>query len=272
MSDVQRPAWAPESIDPTRPSVARVYDYWLGGAHNFEADRVAANAALTVMPMLRQVSAANRGFLRRAVRFLLDAGVRQFLDLGSGIPTVGNVHEIVRQVDPNARVVYVDIDPVAVAHSRAILDGDQRVRVLQADVRKPETVLTAPEVRDHLDFDQPIGLLSVALLHFVSDSDQPRAILAHYRDHLPPGSYLAVSHAGFEPGDRPGFDWSRTNYDSNVTPMNFRSRAEVTAFFDGFELVEPGVERLPLWRPESEYDLDDDADRFPGFGAMGRKP
>ncbi|MCS7477929.1 SAM-dependent methyltransferase [Umezawaea endophytica] len=272
MSDVRRPAWAPESIDPTRPSVARVYDYWLGGAHNFEADRVAADAALAVMPMLRQVSAANRGFLRKAVRYLLGVGVRQFLDLGSGIPTVGNVHEIVRQVDPTARVVYVDIDPVAVAHSRAILDGDQRVRVLLADVREPAEVLAAPEVRDHLDFTEPIGLLSVALLHFVADSDQPGAILAHYRDHLPSGSYLAVSHAGFDPEDRPGFDWSRTNYDSNVTPMNFRSRAEVTALFDGFDLVEPGVQRLPLWRPDSVDDLEDDADRFPGFGAVGRKP
>lgn len=272
MSDVQRPAWAPESIDPTRPSVARVYDYWLGGAHNFKADRVAADAALAAMPMLRQVSAANRAFLRRSVRHLLGLGVRQFLDLGSGIPTVGNVHEIVQQVDPDARVVYVDIDPVAVAHSRAILSGKQRVRVLQADVRKPADVLDAAEVRDHLDFDQPIGLLAVALLHFVSDSDQPGAILAHYRDRLPSGSYLAVSHAGFEPDDRPGFDWNRTNYDSNVTTMNFRSRAQITALFDGFELVEPGVARLPLWRPESVYDLDDDADRFPGFGAMGRKP
>jgi S-adenosyl methyltransferase len=272
VSDVQRPAWAPESIDPTRPSVARVYDYWLGGAHNFEADRVAADAALTAMPMLREVIETNRSFLRRAVHYLLGVGVRQFLDLGSGIPTVGNVHEIVRKVDPNARVVYVDIDPVAVAHSRAILKGDQRVRVLRADVRKPDDVLNAPEVREHLDFDQPIGLLSVALLHFVSDSDQPRAILAHYRDRLPSGSYLAVSHAGFDPEDRPGFDWSSTNYDRSVTPMNFRSRAQVSAFFEGFELVEPGVERLPLWRPESVYDLPDDAAQFPGFGAVGRKP
>jgi hypothetical protein len=272
VSDLERPAWAPESIDPTRPSVARVYDYWLGGAHNFEADRVAANAALAEMPMLRQVSAANRGFLRRSVRHLLDLGVRQFIDLGSGIPTVGNVHEIVRQVDPNARVVYVDIDPVAVAHSRAILEGQQQVRVLRADVRKPEDVLDSDEVRDHLNFDQPIGLLAIAVLHFVSESDQPQAILGNYRDNLPSGSYLAVSHAGFEPDDRPGFDWSRTNYDSNVTTMNFRSRAQITGLFDGFDLVEPGVARLPLWRPESPDDVEDDAARFPGFGAVGRKP
>jgi hypothetical protein len=269
---VERPNWAPGDIDLERPSVARVYDYWLGGAHNFAADRAVAQRILEDVPFLRGVIVNHRSFLRRAVKYLVSAGVRQFLDLGSGIPTVGNVHEIAQGADPTAKIVYVDIDPVAVAHSRSMLADNDRVNVLQTDVRDVDTVLKSPEVSELLDFDEPVAVLMVALLHFVPDSEHPNEMVAAYRDALHPGSYLAMSHAGYEPGDWDG-NWNdaQNQYDSNVAQMTYRTKAEVSAFFDGFELVEPGVARLPLWHPDSPDDIGDNAGRFPGFGAVGRK-
>ncbi|GAA3880696.1 SAM-dependent methyltransferase [Saccharothrix violaceirubra] len=272
MDGVERPAWAPGDIDLGRPSIARVYDYWLGGAHNFAVDRMVADKVLADVPVLKSVILNHRAFLRRAVRFLLDQGIRQFLDLGSGIPTVGNVHEIAQAVDPGARVVYVDIDPVAVAHSRAILTGNPLVNVLQTDVRDAATVLKSPEVLDLLDFDRPIGLLMVALLHFVSDEEDPRGIVASYRDALPDGSYLALSHAGYEPGEwNPAWNEARNTYNRGVSEMTYRPRQEVEALMTGLDLVEPGVARLPLWRPDSPDDVDEGAHRFMSFGVVGRK-
>jgi hypothetical protein len=269
---VERPNWAPGDIDLERPSVARVYDYWLGGAHNFAADRAVGQQALDFMPELRDVILNHRAFLRRAVRTLLGMGVRQFLDLGSGIPTVGNVHEIAQAAEPTAKIVYVDVDPVAVAHSRSLLNGNERVNVLQADVRDPAAVLASPEVGDLLDFDEPIAVLMIALLHFVSDEEDPRGIIAGYRDRLAPGSFLVVSHAGWEVEEETGaYRAVRTMYDKNVTPMTYRNKAEITHLFEGFELVEPGVVRLPAWHPESPDDLDSSGAPLPAFGAVGRK-
>ncbi|MBB5954560.1 hypothetical protein FHS29_001130 [Saccharothrix tamanrassetensis] len=273
MDSVERPTWAPGDIDLGRPSIARVYDYWLGGAHNFAVDRAVGDRVLADVPVLKSVILNHRAFLRRAVRHLLSQGIRQFLDLGSGIPTVGNVHEIAQAVDPTAKVVYVDIDPVAVAHSRAILTGNELVGVLQTDVRDARGVIKSPEVRNLLDFDRPIGVLMVALLHFVPDSDDPHGIVAAYRDALPSGSHLAVSHAGYEDGEwDPAWDDAKSVYNRGVSEITYRRKQEVQALFTGFELVEPGVERLPLWRPESPDDLDEHSARFLGFGAMGRKP
>jgi len=269
---VERPNWAPGDIDLERPSVARVYDYWLGGAHNFAVDRAAAQKTLEHLPELRNIVLNHRAFLRRAVRYLLGQGVRQFLDLGSGIPTVGNVHEIAQGTDPAARIVYVDVDPVAVAHSRALLSGNDRVSVLQADVRDAKNVLTSAEVGEQLDFDEPIGVLMIALLHFVSDEDDPVGIIGGYRDRLAPGSFLAVSHAGYEADEETGaYRAARANYDRSVTRMTYRNKAEFTRLFEGFELVEPGVARLPAWHPESPDDLEASGATFPGFGAVGRK-
>ncbi|MET1075998.1 MAG: SAM-dependent methyltransferase [Umezawaea sp.] len=267
-----RPDWAPHEIDLERPSIARVYDYWLDGAHNFAADRQLADQAVGIMPSLKTAIMGNRAFLRRAVKYLASVGVRQFLDLGSGIPTVGNVHEVAQQADPESRVVYVDIDPVAVAHSRSLLSADPRVTVLQSDIRDPETILASPEVRDLLDLDQPVAVLMVALLHFMPDSEDPLGIIAGYRDRLAPGSYLALSHLGVEPGEEPeGWLRYRDLYAASVTPLVSRGKVAVTALFDGFDLVEPGVARMPLWRPESLDDLDDDCAVFPGFAGVGRK-
>ena len=269
---VERPNWAPGDIDLERPSVARVWDYLLGGAHNFAADREVAQKSLEMMPEVRTGALQHRAFLRRAVRYLLGRGVRQFLDLGSGIPTVGNVHEIAQAVQPAAKVVYVDLDPVAVAHSRSLLDGNERVNVLQADVRHPASVLASPEVNDLLDFDEPIAVLMIAVLHFVSDEEDPQGILAGYRDRLVPGSYLALSHAGFEADEETHeIRAARRVYERSVTRTTLRNSAEFTKLFEGFELVEPGVVRLPAWRPEGPDD-EGIADRaFPGFGAVGRK-
>jgi len=272
VDSVERPTWAPGDIDLSRPSIARVYDYWLGGAHNFAVDRAVADKTLADAPVIKEVVLNHRAFLRRAVRYLLDQGVRQFLDLGSGIPTVGNVHEIAQATDPAARVVYVDVDPVAVAHSRAILTGNDLVTVLQRDVRNAESVLGAPEVRGLLDFDRPIGVLMVALLHFVPDDEDPQGIVAAYRDAIPAGSHLAVSHVGYEEGDwDPAWDRATGTYNRGVTQLVWRRGHEVEALFKGFDLVEPGVTRLPLWHPESPDDVGEDAARFVSFGAVGRK-
>ncbi|MDX3657483.1 SAM-dependent methyltransferase [Streptomyces sp. ID05-26A] len=270
---MERPNWAPGDIDLERPSVARVYDYWLGGAHNFAADRATAQKMLETMPELRNVVLNHRAFLRRAVRHLLSRGVRQFLDLGSGIPTVGNVHEIAQAADPEARIVYVDLDPVAVAHSRSLLGGNSRVGVLQADVRDAVGVLASPEVTKHLDLDEPVGVLMIALLHFVSDEDDPWGIIGRYRDRMAPGSFLAISQAGYDEGDveSTASVEARRIYDRQVTQSTFRNRAEFTRLFDGFTLVEPGVVRVPAWHPEAPADVEESGKRFPGFAALGRK-
>ncbi|KAA2260125.1 hypothetical protein F0L68_20585 [Solihabitans fulvus] len=270
---MERPNWAPGDIDVERASVARVYDYWLGGAHNFAADRAAARQALEAMPELKSVILTNRAFLRRAVRYLASVGIRQFLDLGSGIPTVGNVHEVAGQVDPTTRVVYVDIDPVAVAHGRAILAEDPNVTMVRADVRDTASVLESAEIRKLFDPTEPVAVLMIALLHFMPDETDPYGMVATYRDSMPSGSYLAVSHAGFESGEEP-FGWRRARdlYERQVTPMTNRTGAEFARFFEGFDLVEPGQVRIPLWRPDSPDDVEETAARYPGFGAVGRKP
>ncbi|CCH35461.1 SAM-dependent methyltransferase [Actinosynnema sp. NPDC047251] len=273
MDSVDRPTWAPGDIDLSRPSIARVYDYWLGGAHNFAVDRAVGDKVLADVPMLKTIILNHRSFLRRAVRHLLSQGIRQFLDLGSGIPTVGNVHEIAQAVDPGAKVVYADIDAVAVAHSRAILTGNESVAVLQTDVRDAPAVLKSPEVQNLLDFDRPVAVLMVALLHFVPDSDDPHGIVGAYHDAIPSGSYLAVSHAGYEEGEwDPAWDDAKGVYNRGVSEITYRSKREIERLFAQFELVEPGVERLPLWHPESPDDLDENSANFLGFGAVGRKP
>lgn len=269
---MERPNWVSQDIDLERPSVARVYDYLLGGAHNFAVDRAVADHALEAMPSVRQVARTNRALLRRMVRHLLDLGVRQFLDLGSGIPAAGNVHEIAHRVDPDAKVVYVDVDPVAVAHGRTILADVPNAIALQADVREPKTVLESAGVRELLDFEQPVAVLMVAVLHFVPDSDDPRGIIADYLDPLVPGSYLGISHSGFEDGDLDDAAIEATQrYSAQVTQVTYRNQAELRSLFGDLEVVDPGVVRMPHWNPESPDDVDETAERFPGFAALGRK-
>jgi len=267
---LSRPSWAPAEIDLDRPSAARVYDYYLGGFHNFTADRQMALEAIRMWPDLPQIMQANRAFLRRAVRFVVREGVTQFLDVGSGIPTVGNSHEVAQQADAEARVVYVDVDPVAVAHSRAILAGNAGAAVVQADLRDPERILGDPAVSRLIDFDRPVAVLLVAVLHFIKDEDDPAALIAVLRQALVPGSFLVISHATQE--GQPDLAGSHQQlYTRTATPMTMRSRGEVRGFFEGFEVVEPGVVYLPLWRPESASDVDEHPERFTGFAGVGRK-
>jgi SAM-dependent methyltransferase len=241
-------SWVPDEVNVEIPSAARVYDWLLGGAHNFAIDRAVGERILHVLPDGRQVAGSNRAFLRRAVNYMVDQGVRQFLDLGSGIPTAGNVHEIAQKANPDCRVAYVDYDEVAVAHSRLILDGNPNADVVAADLCEPDAVLDA--VRGLLDFTEPIGLLMVAVFHFVPDERRPLDVLAKYRDALPPGSLLALSHltADHRPAEMAGVVEAMKH---SRDPMYFRSYDAVLPLFDGFDLVEPGLVSAPRWRPDS---------------------
>ncbi len=263
--------WVPSGVDVDQPSAARAYDYYLGGGHNFAADRELGDRAMLAIPGVRDMARLNRDFLRRAVLYLVSSGVRQFLDLGSGIPTVGNVHEVAQQVDEQARVVYVDKESVAVAHSRLLLEGNERAAMIQADMCEPDTVLQAAETQRLLDFDEPVGLLMVAVFHFVSDEQHPRDIVAAYRDRLAAGSYLALSHltADSRPEEMATLAKLYRRADSQVHP---RTREEVTELFTGFDLVEPGVVSTPLWRPESPEDIGPDAGHSDVYAGVGRKP
>ena len=261
-------AWVPKWVDTGLPSAARVYDYLLGGAHNFAADRAVGERVLQVLPDGRQVAISNRSFLRRAVRYLVDQGITQFLDLGSGIPTSGNVHEIAQEADPSARVLYVDYDEVAVAHSELLLAGNPNAIILASDLTKPEIVLNAPITRQFLDFSRPIGLLLVAVFHFVPDHQDPAGIVAAYRDALPAGSYVALSHltADHQPEAMAGVVEAMRN---SRDPMYFRTYDDVAPMFEGLELVEPGLVSAPRWRP-------DEGVRETGpegvYAGVGRKP
>lgn len=266
---MQRPDWAPEGIDIERPSVARMYDYYLGGSHNFAVDRTAAQAMIAAVPEAPLMAQANRAFLRRTVRHLVDLGIRQFLDIGSGIPTVGNVHEIAQQAAPGSRVVYVDVDPVAVAHSREILAGNDAAVAIQEDLRRPEAILGHPDVRKLLDFAEPVAVLVVAVTHFVADADDPAGIIGRIRDVLAPGSFLVLSQASDEGRtDEERAEATRV-YRHTDNPLNCRRRAELLRFFAGFELVEPGLVWVPLWRPD-RGDSTEEAQRSVFLGGVGR--
>jgi SAM-dependent methyltransferase len=266
---VQRPNWAPDEVDVDRPSAARVYDYYLGGLHNFAADREMAARAVADWPELPRIMQANRAFLRRAVRHLAAQGIDQFLDIGSGIPTAGNVHEVAQAAVPDARVVYVDIDPVAVAHARALLADDPHTGVVHGDFTDVDAVLGDPTTRLLLDLSRPVGVLVVALLHFVGDERRPADVLARYRAAMAPGSHLVVSHASAD-GAPDRADEHQSLYRRTATPMTMRSRDEVAALLDGFTLVEPGIVFLPQWRPDDPVPPAN-PERFTGYAAVGRR-
>jgi S-adenosyl methyltransferase len=262
-----QPGWVPPGVDTGKANIARVYDWWLGGSHNFRADQDAARAMLAVEPNARAIARENRAFLGRAVRFLAaEAGIRQFLDIGSGIPTENNVH----QVAPGARVVYADSDDVAVAHSRLILDGNPDATVIQADLRQPASILADPNTQLLLDFTQPVAVLLLAVLHFLPDADQPERLVATLRDALPPGSYLVVSH-GCSDGKPDVAATVETVYRSKVAAQGrARSREEITRFFDGFTLVDPGLVWLPEWRPGDPEDVPDEPAKYWFLAGVGQ--
>jgi hypothetical protein len=263
-------------INTSVPNPARIYDYLLGGKDNYPADREVAEQVVAVAPVTREVVRDNRAFLRRAVTFLAEeAGVRQFIDLGSGLPTHGNVHEIAQAVAPDARVVYVDNDPMVVTHSRALLADDNTITV-QADLREPDAIVDHPEVRKLIDLDRPVALLLLAILHFVPDDQDPHGIVARFRDALPAGSYLALSHSTRDVPVRPDMTPAEMAemgakvqrlYQMTTTPIVPRTRAQVERFFDGFDLVDPGLVEIQRWRPDRQSSL------LPGgfYGGVGRK-
>jgi SAM-dependent methyltransferase len=262
--------WVPAGIDVNRPSAARVYDYFLGGAHNFEVDRALAEQIAAMTPSIGETMRSNRVFLRRAVRYLVAEGVRQFLDIGSGIPTAGNVHEIALDAAPDSTVVYVDIDPVAVEHSRSILAGTERTGVLCADVRDAQRLLSGARDLGLLDFDRPVAVLLAGVLHFVPDADDPAGTVAALRSAMSPGSYLLISHATAD-GQPPEVLRAQRLSARTATEIALRSRAEIAAYFDGFTLVEPGLVFIPQWRPSPQDPVDAHPERVGAYAGVARK-
>ncbi|HYQ64423.1 SAM-dependent methyltransferase [Actinophytocola sp.] len=265
--------WVPSIVDTSAPSGARTYDYLLGGSHNFEADRIMADQVERAVPGIRAAARINRAFLARAVRFMIDQGVRQFLDIGSGIPTVGNVHEIAQLADSSCRVVYVDKDPIAVAHSELMLVGDERTDVVEADMREPSTVLDHPSTRRLLNFDEPVGLLFLLVLHWIPDEDDVPALVSTYRDRLVAGSHLAITHmtddmqadkidavAGIVRGSR------------GAGQVHPRTRKEIAELFGDFGLLPPGVVPTGTWRPSGIGDIAEDPEMNElSFAGIARK-
>lgn len=262
--------WIPDSIDVGRPSTARMYDYVLGGGHNLEADRILVDRMLAIQPEIRRFAIMNRAFLRRAVLYMIDNGIRQFLDLGSGIPTVGNVHEIAQQVAPECRIVYVDIEPVAVAHSQMILEGNANAVMVQADITEPDMVLFDPNTQRVLDFSQPIGLLAVTIGHHVSDDRDPVGVFARYRDAVVPGSYLAITHSTCDFATNRSAETEEMVRREHIN-ITLRSRGEILELLKGFELVTPGLVSTSQWHPDRPDEAAKDPAEDGMYAGVGKK-
>lgn len=265
--------WALADVPTEKLNIARYYDYLLGGYHNFEIDRRVGDMVINTCPDVRLGALANRAFLRRSVKFLCQQGIDQYLDIGSGIPTSGNVHEIAQRINPSAHIVYVDIDPIAVIHSQAILKDNPNAAVIQEDIHNIEAILKHPSFTGLIDLHRPLGVFMVSVLHFVKDDGQLLEILRILKTSLVPGSYLVVSHYSEE--GAPSETVAQINKLSAGagSPSVSRNLTEVSRLFDGYELVEPGVVRIPLWHPEGPDDiLMEQPERALGFVGIGRKP
>ncbi|MEO3973790.1 SAM-dependent methyltransferase [Streptomyces sp. CAU 1734] len=269
---MERPAWAPPGIDTSMPSVSRMHDYYLGGSHNFEIDREAARRALEFLPGLPRIMQAGRAFMRRAVRYAIGRGVTQFLDIGSGIPTFGSVHEVARAAHPGARIVCADHDPIAVAHGRSLTESDPLTAFTAGDLRKPRQILDSPEVTGVLDLEQPVALLLVSVLHFTEDADDPYGAVAEVSGPLAPGSLIVINHMAHdglpvsEAEAAPAIDV----YQDIRNPLIMRSHAQTARFFEGYEMVEPGLVSPPRWRPDTPAEQED-AYASTGFAGVGHK-
>ena len=270
--DAMEPGFAASEIDTSKPHPARMYNAYLGGKDNYPADREAVREILGAFPEVRAIAQANRAFMQRAVRFLAgEAGIGQFIDIGTGIPSAGNVHEVAGQVAPGARVAYVDNDPIVHVHANALLTGSGTTSIVLADLRDPDAIVEHPKLRELIDFTQPVALLLVAIVHFLSEEDYPGRIIATLREALPPGSYLALSHgtADFHP---PGVaKEAAASYEHATAPLVLRSFEQVSAFFDGFELMEPGLVQAPLWRPDGRRPRPKDLEKIGIYAGVGRK-
>jgi SAM-dependent methyltransferase len=262
-------------LDFSTPNVARIYDYLLGGMNNFAADRAAAERALVHLPQQRAAVIENRRFIDRVVRFLAspELGVAQFLDIGAGLPVRPSVHEVARRVNPASRVAYVDYDPVVVSHGKAMLAERERSVFVQADLRDPVALLAHPEIRAHLDFSQPVGLLLVNILHWIADADHPQGVLATLRDALAPGSYLVLTHMSQDlicAKDKEAAMRAARIFDTASAQPHFRSRLQVTRLLDGWQLIDPGLVPKHEWRPEPRTDPAPQFDIT--WAAVARKP
>jgi len=261
--------FAPADIDTSRPHTARMYNYFLGGKDNYEVDRAAAQEVLRAAPEARDIARHNRAFLQRAVRFLVcERGIRQILDIGTGIPSAGNVHEVAQQFDPGVRVVYVDNDPIVHVHAQALLTGAGPTGIVLADLREPEIILTHPAVTELIDFSQPVAVLLIAILHFLTEDEDPARIVATFRDFMANGSYLALSHATADLRPEVAANAAAV-YDRATSRATLRSHAEVSAFFDGLDLEEPGLVQVPRWRPDQRPPRN--LDKIWIYGGVGRK-
>jgi hypothetical protein len=246
--------WIPDDVPPEKPSPARIYDYFLGGYHNFEQDRAVAAQLSRVYPDLALAAQVNRSFLRRAVEFLVQDGCSQFLDLGSGLPTVGNVHQVAQAANPEARVLYVDIDPVAVAHAGAILAEDPRTVAIRGDIRQPALIMDHDEVAALLDLDQPLGLIAVVALHYVVEDALAYQAMDLFRARLAPGSWLVVAHGIPETQSSRGAGELREPFQAASSTQS-RTAEQIRGFFGNWELVNPGLVYTPLWHPEGDDDV-----------------
>jgi hypothetical protein len=237
------------NIDLATPSPARMYDYYLGGKDNFPPDREAAERALTVFPAGRDLAWANRRFMVSAVKFLARKGVDQFIDIGTGLPTSPNVHEVARSVNPAAKVAYVDNDPVVLAHDRALLAGAEGITVVDGDARHTDEFADHYDLRKVIDFTRPVGVLLVAVLHFVRDQENPWGNVALLRGLMSPGSYLVLSHGTTDGSDPAVLRVVQDAYEGASAPAVFRTEREIQRFFDGFDLVYPGLTDVSEWNP-----------------------
>jgi len=264
----------PWAIDTSKPHPARMYDYFLGGKDNYEVDREAAEQFIKVAPEVRDGVRANRRFMHRAVRHVVaEGGIRQILDVGTGLPTEPNVHQIAHAVAPGTRVVYVDNDPIVSAHAAALMDSadgtdSAHTSVVLADLRDPRALLDHPEVRKAIDFDRPVALLLVAVVHFLSDAEDPDAIVAALRDALPTGSYLVLSHATGDIHEDRRED-AASVYNKATATLNLRPHDRVLDFFGDFTLVAPGLVQVPDWRPDEPPQRD--APPIGIYGGVARK-
>jgi S-adenosyl methyltransferase len=257
-------------FDTSVPHIARVYDYWLGGKDNFAADRAMGERTLQAYPNLVYSVRANRAFLARTVRFLVrEAGIRQFLDIGTGIPTANNTHEVAQRIAPDSRIVYVDNDPVVLSHAQTLLTStpEGACAYLDADLRDPDTILAG--AAETLDFGQPVAVMLIAVMHFVSDDAQAGAIMRRLMAACVPGSYVALSHAASDIDAAQMAEMIRRLNESTAEKTTLRDRAGVTSLFDGLELVEPGVIRAAEWRPATDLEA---ASPAALWGGVARKP
>jgi hypothetical protein len=252
---MSNPSRVPKGVNPNVPNAARMYDYYLGGKDNVAADRAAAEKIMALGPS-REICLANRRFLGRAVRHVAKQGIRQFVDLGTGLPNQNNVHEVARQVHGDARVVYVDYDPVVIAHARALLAGsDTNITIVQADVREPMAILDDPETKRLIDFSEPVGVVFLGVLHCLTDADDPWGVVATFRERMASDSWLIVSHLTDDAHPEIGVA-AREVYDEADAPLIHRSHEAVTRMFDGFEIIDPGVTHVADWRPDEPWETE----------------